>query len=223
MDLIPEGLKNGEYMIIDNLCGITEPLCETECVIEDEPADETSYAFSGLGMGKTYYFTVKAKNSSCTSEPSAHTYAIGVGAPKVKEATDLDKRGAFTANWEPATNATSYTLNCYESRPVTDTSLNYTVFTEDFSKAESGEDGNFLFLNNMDYLELDSFADNEGWGGSGTILGDGMVGCYTMEVYGQPIPFEMLSPVMDLSHDDGKFMVHVDFMSKTRGDPGGAV
>lgn len=218
VDLIPEGLKNGEYMIIDNLCGITEPLCETECVIEDEPADETSYAFSGLDMGKTYYFTVKAKNSSCTSEPSAHTYAIGVGAPKVKEATDLDKRGAFTANWEPATNATSYTLNCYESRPVTDTSLNYTVFTEDFSKAESGEDGNFLFLNNMDYLELDSFADNEGWGGSGTILGDGMVGCYTMEVYGQPIPFEMLSPVMDLSHDDGKFMVHVDFMIQNEGE-----
>lgn len=218
VDLIPEGLKDGEYMVIDNLCAITEPLCDTECVIEDKQTDTDSYTFTGLDMSKTYYFTVKAKNSTCTSDPSDQTYAIGVGAPKVLEATDLDKRGAFTANWEPAVNATSYTLNCYESRALTGTAVDYPVFTEDFSNAQGGDDGKFIFLNNMDYVELDSFADNQGWGGSGTIVGDGMVGCYEMEVYGQKLPFEMLSPAMNLSHDGGKFKVNIDFMVQNEGE-----
>lgn len=218
VDLIPEGLKDGEYMIIDNLCALTEPFTETKCVVEDAPAADNSYAFTGLDMAKTYYFTVKAKNSVSTSEASAQTYAIGVGAPMVKEATDLDKRGAFTANWEPAVNATSYTLNCYESRLVTDESLDYTVFSEDFSKAKGGDEGKFLFLENMYSIELDSFADHEGWGGSGTLVGDGMVGCYMMEVYGQKMPFEMFSPAMDLSHDGGKFKVDVDFMVQDEGE-----
>lgn len=218
VDLMPEGLKEGEYMIIDNLCAVTEPLTETECVIEDATVEEASYTFSGLDMDNTYYFTVKAKNASCTSEPSAQTYAIGVGAPTVKEATELDKRGAFTANWEPAAKATSYTLNCYESLPVTETIYDLPVFTEDFSKAQGGEDDNYVFLNNIDFIELDSFADNEGWGGSGTILGDGMVGCYMMEVYGQLLPFEMISPEIDLSHDGGNFKVNVDFIIQNEGE-----
>lgn len=218
VDLMPEGLKEGEYMIIDNLCAVTEPLTETACIIEDATAEEASYTFSGLDMAKTFYFTVKAKNSSCTSEPSAQTYVIGVGAPEVKEATELDKRGAFTANWNPAVNATSYTLNCYESRAITDALPDFPVFTEDFSKAQGGEDGNYIFLNNMYFVELDSYADNEGWGGSGTLVGDGMVGCYMMDVYGQLQPFEMVSPAIDLSHDNGKFKVNVDFMIQNEGE-----
>lgn len=218
VDLIPEGLKNGEYIIIDNLCGITEPLAETICVMEDKPVTETSYAFSDLDMSKTYYFTVKQKNSNCTSEASQPTYAIGVGAPVVKEATELDKRGAFTANWEPAVNATSYTLNCYESRILTESDPDRTVFAEDFSKAEGGQDGAYLFIENLDYVMLDIYADNEGWIGSGTLVGDGMVGCYTMSAEGQSIPFDMLSPGIDLSHDNGKFKVNVDFIMQNEDD-----
>lgn len=218
VDLIPEGLKDGEYMIIDNLCGVTEPLCVTDCIIEDQPTDEPSYTFTGLNMGSTYYFTVKSKNSTCVSESSEQTYAVGVGAPTVKEATEIDKRGAFTANWTPAVNATSYTLNWYESQTISQDLKDYVVFSEDFSKAEGGEEGKFTFLNNMDYVELDSFADNVGWGGSGTIVGDGMVGCYMMEVYNQLLPFEMLSPVMDLSRNDGNFKVNIDFMVQNDGE-----
>lgn len=218
VDLIPEGLKEGESFIIDNLCGITEPLCTTECVAEDEAADVNSYRFTGLDMNNTYYFTVKSRNSTCISEPSEQTYAIGVGAPEVKEATELDKRGAFTANWVPAVNATSYTLNCYESRVIGKDQADFTVFTEDFSKAQGGENGSLLYLENMFSVELDSFADNEGWGGSGTLIGNGTVGCYTMDVYGQKMPFEMISPAIDLSHNEGNFKVDVDFMIQEEGE-----
>lgn len=218
VDLVPEGLKMGEYMIIDNLCGITEPLAETVCVIEDKPVAETSYAFEGLDMSKTYYFTVKQKNSQCTSEASEPTYAIGVGAPVVKEATDLDKRGAFTANWEPAVNATSYTLNCYESNVVTETQPDHQVFVENFSKAEGGTDGAYIFLENIDYVYLDTYADNEGWIGSGTLVGDNMVGCYTMTAEGHAIPFDMLTPSIDLSQDNGNFKVNLDFILQDEGE-----
>lgn len=218
LDLMAKQLKDDESIVIDNLCAVTEPLSESQCVIEDQPAKEASYAFTGLDMSNTYYFTVKAKNETSVSEPSEQVYAFGVGAPEVKEATDLDKRGAFTANWEPAVNATSYTLNCYESTVLTDAKPDHLVFTEDFSKAAGGENGDFVFLNNISYVELDSFADNEGWGGSGTIIGDGTVGCYQMEVYGELLPFEMLSPSMDLSHDNGNFKVTVDFMIQNAGE-----
>lgn len=218
VDLVPEGLKMGEYMIIDNLCGITEPLSETACVVEDNPVTETSYTFEGLDMSKTYYFTVKQKNSQCTSEASEATYAIGVGAPVVKEATDLDKRGAFTANWEPAVNATSYTLNCYESSIIDKADPEHPVFVENFSKAEGGTDGAYLFLENIDYVYLDTYADNEGWIGSGTLVGNDMVGCYTMTAEGQAIPFEMLTPGIDLSQDNGNFKVNLDFILQNEGD-----
>lgn len=218
VDLIPEGLNMGEYMIIDNLCGITEPLTETTCMIEDKTLTETSYTFNDLDMSKTYFFTVKQKNSNCTSEASEDIYAIGVGAPVVKEATDLDKRGAFTANWEPAVNATSYTLNCYESSIVTEAEPDRKVFVEDFSKAEGGTDGAFVSLENIDYIYLDTYADNEGWIGSGTLIGDGMVGCYTMTAEGQAIPFDMLTPAIDLSQDNGKFKVNLDFILQNEGD-----
>ena len=218
LDLMAKGLKEGESIVFDNLCAVTEPLAETRCVIEDEVSDDASYTFKGLDMSNTYYFTVKARNENSVSESSGQVYAFGVGAPEVKEATELDKRGAFTANWEPAVNATSYTLNCYESAILTEALPDYPVFTEDFSKAVGGQDGNFVFLNNIDYVELDSFADNEGWGGSGTIIGDGMVGCYEMEAYGNKLPFEMLSPEMNLSLDDGNFKVTVDFMVQNEGE-----
>lgn len=218
LDLEVKGLKEGESMVLDNICAVTESLAETKCVIEDEVTDEASYTFTGLDMNNTYYFTVKARNENSVSEPSEQVYAFGVGAPIVKEVTDLDKRGAFTANWEPAANATSYTLNCYEGVLLKDSYPDYPVFTEDFSGAVGGEDGNFVFLNNVDFVELDSFADNDGWGGSGTIIGDGMVGCYEMEAYGQKLPFEMLSPAMNLSHDDGKFKVTVDFVIQNEGE-----
>lgn len=219
VDLVPEGLKSGEYMIIDNLCALTEPLTETSCIVEDAETQENQLAFSELDMtGNTYFFTVKAKNSSCTSMPSEETYAIGVGAPVVLEATELDKRGAFTANWEPAVNATSYTVNCYEARKITETIPDYPVFTEDFSKAEGGENGSYIFLENVDYVQLDSFSDNEGWAGSGTLVGDGMVGCYMMEASGQLLPFEMVSPAINLSKDGGNFKVTVDFQIQEEGE-----
>lgn len=218
IDLIPEGLKNGEYMIIDNLCGITEPLCETTCVTEDKSLTQSSYTFTGLDMTKTYYFTVKQQNSNCTSESSEATYAIGVGAPVVKEASDLDKRGAFTANWEPAVNATSYTLNCYESNILSKAEPEHHAFIEDFSRAEGGTDGAFLFLENIDYVLLDTYADNQGWIGSGTLVGDGMVGCHTMTAEGQAIPFDMITPNIDLSHDNGKFKVNLDFILQDEGE-----
>lgn len=107
---IEEGLSDiSEVIAADVVSCTTSPLTETTVYAEDMPADNTSITFTELDMNNVYSFTVKSTRADGkTSEASELFYAYGVAAPQVKEATDIDKRGAYTANWAPATNATGY-------------------------------------------------------------------------------------------------------------------
>ena len=64
-------------------------------------------------------------------------HAFGVAKPIAKEATDIDPRGGYTANWEPTPKATSYLVTNYKADKIEDDNENYEVFRDDFENIES--------------------------------------------------------------------------------------
>lgn len=168
-----------------------------------------------LDMADTYQFTVQgvsAKGSK--SDVSELKYAYGVAAPHVKPATDINKRGAYTANWEAAPKATSYKLNSYEIYNVPEDADSYTLFEENFNKCTQGTEDHLTSVGNYESMSLDDYTDNAGWTGTGTLLCKGMVGCYT-DTY---VPFDMVSPVMSLDNNGGEYTVTVDFQIQNAGE-----
>ena len=188
----------------------TTPLTETTLVEKDLATTDNSMTFTGLDMNNVYSFTVQGvAGEDRKSEVSEPYFAYGVAAPKVLDATDIDKRGAYTANWEPSLHATSYELNSYEVYTATTEVKDYPVFTETFDKCTEGTHESMVFLGNAYYMPLDDYADNKGWTGNGTLLCNGMVGCYTDE-YGYYY-FDMNSPAISLDNNDGNYKVTVEF------------
>ncbi len=193
---------------IDALSFETTPLTETTCVAEGIAAKDTCLVLNELDLNNLYSFTVQsAKADGTTSEPSEVYYAYGVAAPVVKEATDIDPRGAYTANWEPAANATSYDLYSYEFYTVPSDQEDYIVFEENFNKCTEGTVENPVALNNYDPIYLNDYTDNVDWTGWGTLIANGMLGCienFTDYLYAQ-------SPGINVERNDGNYSVTVEF------------
>lgn len=212
---LEKGLSDvSEVFAADVVSCTTSPLTETTLVAEDMPADNTSMTFTGLDMNNVYSFTVKSTRADGkTSEASELFYAYGVAAPQVKEATDIDKRGAYTANWAPATNATSYKLYSYEVYTVPEDAEAHTVFEENFNKSTEGTLQSPIYLENYDHTYLDDYTDNKGWRSYGTMVCNGMVGC--MENYYGTL--DIISPELSVGHGDGTFEVTVEFTTLTDG------
>lgn len=92
-----------------------------EVQIDDDPlfgspttyiTSSTSYSFSGLSGGVTYYTRVRYENDDGYSEwtePVETTTSSSIGTPIATEETDVDPYG-FTANWGSVVGATSYLL-----------------------------------------------------------------------------------------------------------------
>ena len=199
---------------IDDISFETTPLTETTCVAEGIATKDTCLVINELDLSNLYSFTVQSvKADGTTSDPSEVCYAYGVAAPVVKEATDIDPRGAYTANWEPAANATSYDLYSYEFYTVPSDQKDYVVFEENFDKCTEGTLDNPVSLNNYDPMVLNDYTDNVDWSGWGTLVADGMVGCIE-NLYGY---LDTTSPAINLGHNDGKYTVTVDFVTLTDG------
>ena len=203
-----------EVIAADVVSCTTSPLTETTLVAEDMPADNTSITFTELDMNNVYSFTVKSTRADGkTSEASELFYAYGVAAPQVKEATDIDKRGAYTANWATATNATGYQLYSYEVYTVPEDAEAYTVFEENFNKSTEGTLQSPIYLENYDHTYLDDYTDNKGWTGWGTMLSNGMAGCMEHPY----VALDIISPELSVDHGDGTFEVTVEFTTLTDG------
>lgn len=197
-----------EVIAADVVSCTTSPLTETTLVDEDVPAGDASMTFTGLDMNNVYSFSVKGTRADGkTSEASALFYAYGVAAPQVKEATDIDRRGAYTANWAPATNATGYTVYSYEAYTVPEDAEAYTVFEENFNKSTEGTPENPIYLDNNVNTYIDGYTDNKGWRSNGTMVCNGMVGC--MENL-STVRY-IISPEISVGHGDGTFEVTVSF------------
>lgn len=209
-------LGEGVYLLIDNLSAEATPEAEIELLKTDDTA-ETSIAYDGLDLqANEYYFTVQATTTdgraSYVTEPK---YAFGVAAPHVKEATSVDARGAYTANWEAAPNATEYLLRSYSVFTVPADATDYDVFVEDFSPCAEGTDSTYVYKGNYKSMSLDDYADNIGWTGTGVLLGQGMVGCYKDD-YGST--FDLYSPEISVGANDGNYKVTVTFMVENAGE-----
>lgn len=181
----------------------TTPEAETVTERTDIQTTDTEFVFSGLDMNDTYSFTVSAYNQQSVSEATLPFMAYGVAAPENLSVSDIDKRGAYTARWEPATHASSYLVNSYQVHTAPENETNAVVFEENFSKS-SASGLEFTFLDNSEYISLNQYTDNYGWEGSGTIIGNGMLGCYTGS-------YDLYSPTITLDNGDGEYTVDLEY------------
>lgn len=198
---VAEGFADNQCCYIDNLQYKASPACETTQVLTDKPVNDTQIVLTGLDPENEYYVGVRGvKNQQLKSDFLGYYYVPGMPAPKALEATDLEKRGAYTANWAPSPKAKSYTVNNYKVDPITEDKENYVVLRDDFEKANSAAQ------ENVDQLYFDDWTDCKGW--CTPVLPDGFMsasladaGC--IGVMGMPL----YAPQVSLDNDSGKFTV----------------
>lgn len=186
------GLNDGAYFVLDNIDITAKPAYEYEIIGSTYGEDlENNYAFTGI-TGKTsytfkdldpnteYYYGVRAHYVSQFSDRK-FIHALGVAAPEVMEASDIDSRGSFTANWQAAPKATSYTVDCYGVTILDKDYADYPILEEDFNKIDdsmtSATDAKSAeALNNSKLSSLDAYTNLPGWTGKNNTIAQGMLG-----------------------------------------------
>lgn len=198
---VAEGFGADQCCYIDNLQYKASPACETTQVLTDKPVNDTQIVLTGLDPENEYYVGVRGvKNQQIKSDFFGYYYVPGMPAPKALEATDLEKRGAYTANWTPSPKAKAYTVSNFKVDPITEDKENYVVLRDDFEKANSAA---------LEYpvaLYLDDWTDCKGWhtdmlpdGSMTSLVADaGYVGAVNLPLY---------TPQVSLDNDGGKYTI----------------
>lgn len=198
---VADGFTADQCCYIDNVQYIASPACEKTQVMADKIVNDTQIVLTGLDPENEYYVGVRGvKNEQLKSDFLGYYYVPGMPAPKALEATDIEKRGAYTANWTPSPKAKSYTVNNFKVDPVTEDKENYVVLRDDFEKANSAA---------QEYPEglyLDDWTDCKGWhtdmlpdGFMTSLVADGgYIGALNLPLY---------TPQVSLDNDGGKFTV----------------
>lgn len=198
---VAEGFSTDQYCYIDDVRYIASPACETTQVLTDKPVNDTQIVLTGLDPENEYYVGVRGvKNQQLKSDFFGYFYVPGMPAPKALEATDIEKRGAYTANWTTSPKAKYYTVNNYKVEPITEDKENYVVFRDDFEKANSAAQ------ENVDQLYFDDWTDCKGWhtnmqpdGYMTSLLADaGYIGALFLPLY---------APQVSLDNDGGKYTI----------------
>lgn len=207
---------------IDNAVEVTEISFTTTPELEILPeqvatTSDLSYAFTGLDMEQEYRLSLRSIDAAGTYGQPVTGNAYGVAPPQMLPATDITEN-AYTANWSKAAHATSYDINTYDVFTLPEDNDKYIVMDENFSGSKAQSDGSLLFLGNMETAGLDDYTDNAGWEGSGTLLGDGCLGCYTDTQYGGMITYELSSPMLDLSHNGGVYDITLEYSVQNADD-----
>lgn len=179
-----------------------------------EGKDNTTYLVEGDGFDPDadYFYTVKARNSQYTSKPSKEIEVFNVHIPKALEATDITAN-SFQANWECGGKADEFMLQLYQTLTVREDNEKTVVLHEDFSKAQGA--GTPFAPENVnptsDYKPIDAFTYLPGWKASSYTMIDGMIGglAENKSSYPPALAGAISTPVMDLSHDNGKCHVKV--------------
>ncbi len=200
-----------ESVAIDKVSYKVDNPLEIKEVCTDLVTDVTSYTFTGLDHGNyEYYYVIKARGENGKiSKPTPRNHALGIPAPVALEATDINTRGSFTANWQAAPKAENYEVNIFAYDEMTEDTYDYVLLSENFSKTEGqAPEGSYLDLGNYNISPLDEYCDNPGWTGSGTIIGNSELGCLAGDdMFGEY--YELYSPEMDLDNAGGKYSVTV--------------
>lgn len=200
--VIAKYFEEGDQLLVDDAYFLTTPSATRTLIKENVRADENKLVFDDLDPWNEYYFDVTSVTSKGSeSAPTLLTHAFGIAAPEVNAATDVEQRGAYTANWEPAAKAESYVVKNYRSTRIDMDYPGYSVIKETFDKGKG--DGDLVNIEGADsFISLDKYADNTGWTAYHGCMCDGMVGArgdYN----------ELRTPEITLNHNDGQFTVRI--------------
>lgn len=196
--LRPE-LSDGCQLILDDFnmttgrAGYLEPVFGSNSVQfggDDTYYDDSqdcTYTFGGLDPDTEYYYRVRSHYLRQFSKSNTYP-ALGVSAPENLEATNV-KADGYTATWQTAPKATSYTVSDYTVYTAAQDERDYTLMEETFNKVDDDVTGatdldNMLTLGNYNETNLDEYADNAGWTGVNNGMINSMLGCDYNYYYG---------------------------------------
>ena len=188
---------------IDNIEIETTQPTEKVMVKENMPVKDTFYMFTEMDDATAeYYYTVTGRNSTMTGPESNRVHAFGVAAPTATAATDIDTNGPFTANWQSVPKAATYAANLYRMETLGKDVPAWVILQDDFSKVESEAAPDAAEqVGNTETSYLDEYTTVPGWTGFDNIIANGMLG-FTESG-------EMLTPLLDLSNNGGKYRVTI--------------
>lgn len=164
-----------------------------------ESSDSTSYTVNGIDQNEEYYYKVASHLQFIQSSPLLY-HANRLVTPEIKEPTNLDDRGSFTANWGPSPKATRYVVNVY-GVTIADVDDEYYILNEDFSKITS-DVTSATGTESPDYLDtydssLDEYTQLPGWTGTGNTISQGYLGASEPYYYNTYVQ----TPALDLSNN----------------------
>lgn len=208
-------MNEGAYFVLDDVDVTAKPAFEYQIVGSDYYQDlkeddcctaytsKTNYTFKDLDPNTEYWYGVRAHYVRQFSERQ-FIHAIGVAAPDTKEATDIDSRGSFTANWYAAPKATGYTVNCYGVNSVEEANDDYPVLEEDFSNIDASVTtattlADATAVGNTETSSLDAYTKFPGWTGNNNSLVQGMIGAQGDYAY---VEGRIYTPVLYLGNAD---------------------
>lgn len=203
-----EGIEEEDEEVkicIDDLYFRTAPTAKQEMVLDAVKVNETHYELTGLDPEGEYYYYVASVNGDLKAA-SETMYAFGLSTPVAKEATDIDLRGGYTANWERTPKATYYEVKNYSAYVAEKDVDSYTVLYEDFEHIESDAalDNPELVGNISGTVSLDDYIGGIGWTGGNNAFADGMFGFTFADGVAS-----LCTPPMSLDNNDGNFRMTV--------------
>lgn len=161
--------------------------------------------FANMDMDALYFLSVAGINGQLVSNFTKEVQAIGVAAPVVLPATDINfAKGTYTANWEAEKHADyGYTVSNFMARTVEEDNPEYIVIADTFADAEGDNAENVMNMSG----NFDGLTDVPGWstaeGGYG-ITNDNMIGTW----YGGVLK----SPYLTLNNNGGEYTVYFRLM-----------
>lgn len=202
-----EGLNEGAYIVVDDFEFATGRPAELQDVIgwddyEYTEGRDTHYTFTGLDPEGDYFYAVKAQYQDLYST-GVTGHALGLAAPAVKPATDIDEAGGYTANWGLSTKAMQYVVTNYGVETVAEDEKNRVILDEDFSKVDASKTDaetpdQATALANYEVTSLDEYTKMPGWLGLGNTLAQGWVGAEESATY----LYFVRTPQLYLSNSD---------------------
>lgn len=182
--------------------------------VKVDGATTDHYDVTGLDAGTDYYYQVKAVNSEFTSDASTEQEVFYVSQPVALPATNVTK-DSYVARWACGPKADFFRVEQIQQTTLTEDVDNMVVLSEDFSKVKSESteddiaDGWYEYGEpTSSYVSIDNLTHMAGWKASSTIFVNGWLG-------GQPQPGggniagAIVTPTVDLSHNDGECTVKV--------------
>lgn len=135
-----------------------------------------------------YYYAVIARRYTTNSTYTWY-HAFQPAAPVAIDPTDVDERGAYTANWEKSLKATRYSVTNYGAYFATEDEENHALIDEDFSRITSevttvtDPTAPESLGNDYQLMSFDDYTILPGWSGISNTIAQGYLGCGQASYY----------------------------------------